>query len=141
MGIKDEDSDEEDNKKRKSTGLDSDSDEEETFESLVSNKKRKFSSETGSMKSGKTAMSGISGKSAFSKYTTGGNGIHRDVKKAGKHDPYAYIPMTHKALNKRKQAKAKGQFSSVINAAKKGASKGNKARVRDVKHLMKKMKV
>jgi len=156
--IKDEDSDEEDNKKRKSTGLDSDSDEEETFESLVSNKKRKFSSETGSMKSGKTAMSGISGKSAFSKYTTGGSGIHRDlkndpgseyrskkghgdVKKAGKHDPYAYIPMTHKALNKRKQAKAKGQFSSVINAAKKGASKGNKARVRDVKHLMKKMKV
>ena len=49
--------------------------------------------------------------------------------------------MTHKALNKRKQAKAKGQFSSVINAARKGASKGNKARVKDVKHLMKNMKV
>jgi len=153
----DDDSDDEQPKKRRSTGLDSDSD-EETFDTLVSSKKRKINSEAGSMKSGKSAMSGISGKSAFSKYTTGGSGIHRDlksdpgaeyrskkghgdVKKAGKADPYAYIPMTHKALNKRKVAKAKGQFSSVINAAKKGASKGNKARVKDVKHLMKKMKV
>merc|ERR1712202_86531 len=135
--------------------INDDDSEEETFESLVSSKKRKIGSEAGSMKSGKSAMSG---RSAFSKYTTGGSGIHRDlkadpgaeyrnkkgrgdVKKAGKHDPYAYIPMTHKALNKRKVAKAKGQFSSVINAAKKGAFKGNKARVKDVKHLMKKMKV
>merc|ERR1712106_855930 len=154
--INDDDSEEE-SKKRPSTGLDDDS-EEETFESLVSSKKRKIGSEAGSMKSGKSAMSGISGKSAFSKYTTGGSGIHRDlkadpgaeyrnkkgrgdVKKAGKADPYAYIPMTHKALNKRKQAKAKGQFSSVMNAAKKGASKGNKARVKDVKHLVKRMKI
>merc|ERR1719427_1619247 len=108
------------------------------------------------MKSGKSAMSGISGKSAFSKYTTGGSGIHRDlkadpgaeyrnkkgrgdVKKAGKHDPYAYIPMTHKALNKRKQAKAKGQFSSVISAAKKGAKRGHNNKVKEVKSLMKKM--
>merc|ERR1712025_294449 len=156
--INDEDSDEEQPKKRRlMTGLDSDSD-EETFDTLVSNKKRKFSSEAGSVKSGKSAMSGISGKSSFSKYTTGGSGIHRDlksdpgseyrskkgrgdVKRAGKADPYAYIPLSHKALNKRKAVKAKGQFSSVINAAKKGASKGNKARVKDVKHLMKKMKV
>ena len=48
--------------------LDSDSD-EETFEDLVNTKKRKMgSSETGSMKS---ARSGVSGKSNFSKYTTG----------------------------------------------------------------------
>ena len=48
--------------------LDSDSD-EETFEDLVNSKKRKMgSSETGSMKS---ARSGVSGKSNFSKYTTG----------------------------------------------------------------------
>jgi len=148
---------EEETKKRPSHGFDDDSD-EETFESLVSNKKRKIGSEAGSVKSGKSAMSGVSGKSSFSKYTTGGSGIHRDlksdpggeyrskkgrgdIKKAGKHDPYAYIPLTHKSLNKRKLAKAKGQFSSVINAAKKGASKGNKTRVKDVKHLMKKMKV
>jgi len=153
--INDDDSDEEQPKKRRlMTGLDSDSD-EETFDTLVSNKKRKLSSEAGSMKSGKSV---VSGKSTFSKYTTGGSGIHRDlksepgseyrskkgrgdVKRAGKADPYAYIPLSHKALNKRKAVKAKGQFSSVINAAKKGASKGNKARVKDVKHLMKKMKV
>merc|ERR1712112_357716 len=99
-------------------------------------------------------MSGISAKSAFSKYQPSGSGIHRkldkgsgseyrsksgrgDVKKAGKHDPYAYIPMTHKALNKRKQAKAKGQFSSVISAAK----KGHNSKVKEVKSLMKKMKM
>jgi len=151
--INDDDSDDEEHpKKRRITGLDSDSD-EETFDTLASNKKRKMSSEAGSMKSVKSAMSGISGK-----YSTGGSGIHRDlrsepgseyrskkghgdVKRAGKADPYAYIPLSHKALNKRKAAKAKGQFSSVINAAKKGANKGNKARVKDVKHLMKKMKV
>ena len=64
-----------------------------------------------------------------------------DVKRKGKHDPYAYIPLTHKALNKRKQSKAKGQFSSVLNAAKKGAKKGHKSNVREMKSLMKKMKV
>jgi len=157
--INEDDSDEdgEPRKRSNANGLDSD-DDEETFESLVSSKKRKIGSEAGSMKSGKSAMSVTSGKSNYSKYTTGGSGIHRDlqsdpgseyrskkghgdVKKSGKQDPYAYIPMTHKALNKRKQAKAKGQFSSVIQAARKGASKGNKSRVKDVKKLMKNMKV
>merc|ERR1712076_286188 len=107
----------------------------------------KLNSEAGSQKS---AMSGISAKSAFSKYAPSGSGIHRkldkgagseyrsksgkgDVKRPGKHDPYAYIPMTHKALNKRKQAKAKGQFSSVISAAKKGAKKGHSSKVKEVK--------
>ena len=139
---------------------DSDDDEEaETFESLVSGKRRKTgSSEVGSQKS---AMSGVqSTKSTFSKYEPSGTGIHRkvekekdsgseyrnksgkgDVKRKGKHDPYAYIPLTHHALNKRKQSKAKGQFSSVLNAAKKGAKKGHKSNVREMKSLMKKMKV
>ena len=145
--------------KRRSTGLDSDSGEEETFESLVSNKKRRTGgSETASMKSGKT---GASLKSVRSQYTTGGSGIHRnlgreevapgseyrskkgrgDVKKTGKHDPYAYIPLNHKSLNKRKSAKAKGQFSNVIKAAKKGATQGSKGKVKEMKHMMKKMKV
>ena len=114
--------------------------EEETFEDLVNTKKRKVGSEAGSMKSSKTAASG---RSAFSKYTTGGSGIHRDtskdtgseyrnktgrgdVKKIGKHDPYAYIPLNHKNLNKRKSAKSNGQFKNVISAARKGAMKGNK---------------
>merc|ERR1711892_847385 len=127
--INEDDSDEDQPKKRRITGLDSDSD-EETFDTLASSKKRKFSSEAGSMKSGKSAVSGIHRdlkSDPGSEYRSKKG--HGDVKKAGKADPYAYIPMTHKALNKRKQAKAKGQFSSVMNAAKKGASKGNKARV------------
>ncbi len=41
-----------------------------------------------------------------------------DVKKSGRPDPYAYIPLSHKSLNKRKQAKAKGQFNTVVKAAK-----------------------
>ena len=137
--------------------LEDSDDEEETFDSLVSGKRRKTgSSEVGSQKS---AMSGVqSTKSTFSKYEPSGTGIHRkvekdsgseyrnksgkgDVKRKGKHDPYAYIPLTHKALNKRKQSKAKGQFSSVLNAAKKGAKKGHKSNVREMKSLMKKMKV
>lgn len=131
-------------------------DEEETFDSLVSGKRRKTgASEAGSQKS---AMSGISSKSAFSKYAPSGSGIHRNTKEAGaefraksgkgdvkrkgaKHDPYAYIPMTHKALNKRKQSKAAGQFASVISAAKKGSKAGHKSKVKEVKSLMKKMKV
>ena len=130
---------------------DSDSD-EETFEDLVNSKKRKVGSEAGSVKSSRTAAS------AKSSYTTGGSGIHRDtsrdhgaeyrnktgrgdVKKVGKHDPYAYIPLNHKNLNKRKAAKSKGQFQGVISAARKGAAKGSKTRVKDVKQLMKNMKV
>merc|ERR1712037_191428 len=60
---------------------DSDDDEEaETFESLVSGKRRKTgSSEVGSQKS---AMSGVqSTKSTFSKYEPSGTGIHRKVEK------------------------------------------------------------
>jgi len=158
--INDEPSDDEDNPKRSARYLanaaeDSDSEGEETFESMVSGKRRKISSEAGSQKS---MMSGISSKCSFSKYAPSGSGIHRkldkgagseyrsktgkgDVKRPGKHDPYAYIPMTHKALNKRKQAKAKGQFSSVISAAKKGAKRGHNNKVKEVKSLMKKMKM
>ena len=135
--------------------LDSDSD-EETFEDIVNAKKlKKGTSETGSMKSGRTAASG---KSNISRYTTGGSGIHRDikkdsgsdyrnktgrgdVKKTGKQDPYAYIPLNHKNLNKRKTAKNKGQFTNVISAARKGAAKGNKNKVRDVKKMMKSMNI
>ena len=89
---------------------------------------------------------------------SGGSGIHRDtskdlgseyknksgrgdVKKVGKHDPYAYIPLNHKNLNKRKAAKNKGQFKNVISAARKGAMKGNKSKVKDVKKLMKNMNI
>jgi len=141
--------------------LEESDDEEETFDSMASGKRRKVGSEVGSTKSAMSAKSAGSSKSAKSRYEPSGSGIHRrlgkeeqgsgteyraksgkgDVKKKGKHDPYAYIPMSHKALNKRKQMKAKGQFSSVLSAAKKGAKKGHKSKVKEVKSLMKKMKV
>ena len=155
-----DDSDDDDSAPKRSarhlanTAEDSDEEGEETFESLVSGKRRKVGSEAGSQKS---AMSGVSRKSGFSKYAPSGSGIHRkldgegseyraksgkgDVKRKGKHEPYAYIPMSHKALNKRKQSKAKGQFASVISAAKKGSKAGHKSKVKEVKSLMKKMKV
>uniref|UniRef100_A0A2C9KFX2 Uncharacterized protein n=1 Tax=Biomphalaria glabrata TaxID=6526 RepID=A0A2C9KFX2_BIOGL len=87
-----------------------------------------------------------------SKYKAGGSGIHRpvkntvkekidigqeyrskkalgDVKKKGKPDPYAYVPLNFNHLNKRKQMKVKGTFSNLVKGAKKGAAKGNKSRV------------
>ncbi|XP_052773393.1 RRP12-like protein [Mya arenaria] len=86
------------------------------------------------------------------KYKAGGGGIHRpldgqkqvkkpapgaeykakkadgDVKKKGKVDPYAYVPLDFRSLNKRKQAKVKGQFTNFVKGAKKGALKGKKAK-------------
>ncbi|XP_045190399.2 RRP12-like protein [Mercenaria mercenaria] len=88
------------------------------------------------------------------KYRAGGSGIHRplnkqdkpdrkpaqygseykskkgggDMKKAGKHDPYAYVPLDFRSLNKRKQAKMKGQFKNLVRGAKKGAAKGKKSK-------------
>ncbi len=64
-----------------------------------------------------------------------------DVKKKGKPDPYAYIPITHKTLNKRKASKSKSVFANVVKAAKKGASKGSKYKVKEVKKLMEGMKM
>ncbi|XP_064631172.1 RRP12-like protein isoform X2 [Lineus longissimus] len=87
------------------------------------------------------------------KYRAGGGGIHRpiavakretgktggeyrakkaggDIKKKGKPDPYAYVPLNQQVLNKRKTAKLKGQFTHFVKGAKKGASQGRKARVK-----------
>ncbi|XP_076468663.1 RRP12-like protein isoform X2 [Babylonia areolata] len=90
------------------------------------------------------------------KYKPGGSGIHRplsktpeygseyrskkgagDVKKAGKHDPYTYVPLEFKNLNKRKQAKLKGQFSGLVKGAQKGALK---AKSRSARKAAKKAK-
>nr|XP_006820689.1 PREDICTED: RRP12-like protein-like [Saccoglossus kowalevskii] len=84
------------------------------------------------------------------KYKAGGGGIHRpmksakrrgdltsgvdfkakkaggDMKKKGKPDPYAYIPLDFKQLNRRKKAKSAGQWKSIVHAAKRGANKGMK---------------
>ncbi|XP_074501840.1 RRP12-like protein [Sebastes fasciatus] len=79
------------------------------------------------------------------KYKAGGSGIHRplggredtgsdykskkgkgDVKKKGKHDPYAYIPLRKAQLNRRKRAKLQGQFQGMVRGAQKGALSGKK---------------
>ncbi|XP_058507007.1 RRP12-like protein isoform X2 [Solea solea] len=79
------------------------------------------------------------------KYKAGGSGIHRplsgrpdmgadykskkgkgDVKKKGKPDPYAYIPLKKDQLNRRKRAKLQGQFKGMVKGAQKGAQSGRK---------------
>merc|ERR1712035_110364 len=79
------------------------------------------------------------------KYKAGGSGIHRplggkedlgsdykskrgkgDVKKKGKLDPYAYIPLKKAQLNRRKRAKLEGQFKGMVRGAQKGALSGKK---------------
>ncbi|XP_026668407.1 RRP12-like protein isoform X2 [Ceratina calcarata] len=83
-----------------------------------------------------------------SRYQAGGSGIHRplkkgkivhtpgsefkapkaggDVKKKGKPDPYAYVPLSRAALNKRKKKKNASKFQGIIKGAKKGARIGMK---------------
>ena len=49
-----------------------------------------------------------------------------DVKRKGKPDPFAYVPLTKSVLNKRKKAKLSGQFNGLVKAARKGATAGSK---------------
>ncbi|XP_004527369.1 RRP12-like protein [Ceratitis capitata] len=86
-----------------------------------------------SMKSGYSAKTAKSGKSiaasvnAGSEYTT--KKAKGDMKKKGKLDPFAYIPLSRNTLNKRKRAKHAGTFKNIVNGARKGALKGVKQRV------------
>ncbi|KAM3606495.1 uncharacterized protein V6R79_017417 [Siganus canaliculatus] len=83
------------------------------------------------------------------KYKAGGSGIHRslegndsagtdykskkgkgDVKRKGKLDPYAYIPLKKSQLNRRKRAKLQGQFKGMVKGAQKGALSGKKMQKR-----------
>ncbi|XP_074031653.1 RRP12-like protein [Leptinotarsa decemlineata] len=143
------DSETESKKKNKlNFGSDSDSDDDTQSKAetlLLTNRKRKRGS--ASVKSEASSVN--------SKYATGGVGIHRkvgastssvhssystpgseyrpkkakgDVKKKGKVDPYAYLPLKRTALNKRKKLKAAGHFKNIMNAAKLGALKGAKAK-------------
>lgn len=145
------DSEEDEPKKKRGNKLEfSDSDDEiaSAAETLaLTNRKRKRSdrSEAASVGSRKTAQSTTS----TSKYQAGGSGIHRkvskgsasavgseykakkafgDVKKKGKVDPYAYLPLKRTALNKRKKMKSAGQFKNIIKAAQAGAQKGRKTK-------------
>ena len=51
-----------------------------------------------------------------------------DVKRKGKPDPFAYVPLSKSVLNKRKKAKLQGQFKGLVRAARKGAAVGSKMR-------------
>merc|ERR1739844_821938 len=99
------------------------------------------------------------------KYQAGGTGIHRplhvnskkdvkeygseyrstkakgDVKRKGKPDPYAYVPLQKSALNRRKKAKFEGQFRGLVKAAEKGSSKGKKSKAKSLSNKMKHMKM
>ena len=62
-----------------------------------------------------------------------------DVKRKGKPDPYAYVPLQKSALNRRKKAKFEGQFKGLVNAANTGSVKGRKAK--GLAGQMKKVKI
>ncbi|CAH1156050.1 unnamed protein product [Phaedon cochleariae] len=143
-------------KKNKLSFNSDDSDTEDDTQStaetlLLTDRKRKR--DTSSVKSGFSAAS----SQPPMKYKTGGVGIHRptgaastssvhsgysgnpgsefrskkatgDVKKKGKMDPYAYMPLQRSTLNKRKKHKIAGQYKNIVKAAKLGAVKGAKAK-------------
>lgn len=46
-----------------------------------------------------------------------------DIKKKGKHEPYAYVALTRNSLNRRKRPKGGGQFKSISNKSKGGGKK------------------
>lgn len=52
------------------------------------------------------------------------------MKKKGKLDPYAYIPLSRKSLNRRRRAKHVGTFKSIVKGTSKSALRG----VKNVKH-------
>ena len=49
-----------------------------------------------------------------------------DMKRPGKPDPFAYVPLIKQKLDKRKQAKLSGQFNGLMNKARKGSTQGLK---------------
>ncbi|XP_062958060.1 RRP12-like protein isoform X2 [Cynocephalus volans] len=84
------------------------------------------------------------------RYQAGGSGIHRpvtkkpvpgaeykakkakgDVKKRGRLDPYAYIPLSRTRLSRRKKVKLQGQFKGLVKAAQRGSQVGHKLRRKD----------
>lgn len=46
-----------------------------------------------------------------------------DIKKKGKHEPYAYVALSRNSLNRRKRTKGGGQFKSISNKSKGGGKK------------------
>ncbi|CAL1537608.1 unnamed protein product [Lymnaea stagnalis] len=131
-------------------------DEDDDLEDLVSAVAEEFKKKSRKRKLD-SAIGGDDGENEppASKYQAGGSGIHRqvaqakrsikekteigqeykakkasgDIKKKGRPDPYAYVPLNFNALNKRKQMKIKGSFNNLVKGAKRGAVKGVKSKV------------
>lgn len=148
--IEDDDSDSDSEKKKKGIRFSSDSDSEDNSSAAetlpLTNRKRKRA-ESVSVKSG---FSGV-GSQGSMKYKSGGVGIHRplgasssssqktpgsdykskkakgDVKRKGKFDPYAYLPLQRTALNKRYDFVSCYDKSVVIVNFLKEKSKGGRA--------------
>ncbi|XP_038118089.1 RRP12-like protein [Culex quinquefasciatus] len=84
-----------------------------------------------------SVKSGYSGKSSKSTKTfVSASGTEYRSKKAqgdmlkkGKHEPYAYVPLSRNSLNRRKRAKSAGQFKGIVKGARKGAAAGAKNRM------------
>ncbi|XP_031825723.1 RRP12-like protein [Nomia melanderi] len=136
-------------KKKKVLLLHSDS--EDDYEDNVEVQSTVTAQDTGKKRKHSEHFDNVSVRSsATSRYQAGGSGIHRplkkgkshhvpgmefkapkaggDVKKKGKPDPYAYIPLTRSALNKRKKKKNASKFHGIVKSAKKGAQIGIKNR-------------
>lgn len=83
-------------------------------------------------------------------YQAGGSGIHHlvakkptpgakhkakkakgDMKKKGRLDPYAYIPLNRTKLNRRKKMKLQGKFKGLVKAAHRGPQVGHKLHRKD----------
>ncbi|XP_058117095.1 RRP12-like protein [Anopheles ziemanni] len=86
-----------------------------------------------SVKSGYSGKSGRSQRTAKSNVSTGveyrSKKASGDMLKKGKHEPYAYVPLSRNSLNRRKRAKNAGQFKSIVKSARKGAAAGSKSRL------------
>ncbi|CAG9126433.1 unnamed protein product [Plutella xylostella] len=140
------DDDDDDDEPRPSGDVDSDSDDTDKEDNappsalLKPGSKRRFE-DILSIRSGRSGRSRASTAAAPS-YKAGGKGIHRplgsaasvastagtdyrskkakgDVKKKGKHDPYAYLPLSRKYLNKRTKATNAQQFKGVVKSKNK----------------------
>nr|XP_019560986.2 RRP12-like protein [Aedes albopictus] len=86
-----------------------------------------------SVKSGYSSKSTKSNKSAKTYASAGteykSKKAQGDMLKKGKHEPYAYVPLSRNSLNRRKRAKNAGQFKSIVKGARKGAAAGAKNRM------------
>uniref|UniRef100_A0A182RNB5 Uncharacterized protein n=1 Tax=Anopheles funestus TaxID=62324 RepID=A0A182RNB5_ANOFN len=83
-----------------------------------------------SVKSGyssKTNRTGKSNASTGAEYRT--KKASGDMLRKGKHEPYAYVPLSRNSLNRRKRSKNAGQFKSIVKGARKGAAAGSKKRL------------